>query len=350
MEPLACGNDENQFRLLFTPDVQNWPAYKHPASNPGQFFYNLVYESTTGFTETVDITVDYPFITQGAVPVHVYCAEDVALYTDENGFQCFDPVDAQASIRFAITIDDYIEGTTDTSRLNLYCTEGGICGPDGEGSCTFDVDLSSLDLSACDLDQVYINVHLDWALKGPMVDANPCDDGLPDRYDMGANLEFGGFDALENTDTEDGHEAITNCRTFEFSHTDGGYTSDSAGAQNYNVFKPIAGAFGLVQHSTSGDPAQEGLSVSLVKSSTGEVIKTGSTDEDGFWITPYKHKGKPTMYTINVDYPSCETMLGSPFSQEIELQGNGWSYVTFDADTCTSTAEYGTGRNKRKNK
>ncbi|MHC4178220.1 MAG: hypothetical protein ACYSWU_11985, partial [Planctomycetota bacterium] len=59
----------NQFRTLFTPDVQNWIAYKLNASNPGQYYYNLISEGVPGDSVTLTIEVPYPFVTQGAVPV-----------------------------------------------------------------------------------------------------------------------------------------------------------------------------------------------------------------------------------------------------------------------------------------
>ena len=63
------GMTGDQFRLIFTPDMS--PAiYKLTASNPGQFYYNVIYVGA-GST-TVTLTIPYPFVTQGAVPVHVY--------------------------------------------------------------------------------------------------------------------------------------------------------------------------------------------------------------------------------------------------------------------------------------
>src|SRR5262249_49977238 len=59
----------DQFRLILTPDMS--PAiYKLTASNPGQFYYNVIYVGA-GST-TVTLTIPYPFVTQGAVPLHVY--------------------------------------------------------------------------------------------------------------------------------------------------------------------------------------------------------------------------------------------------------------------------------------
>jgi hypothetical protein len=75
--------DGLQFRLIFTPDMKLWPAYKLPASNPGQFFYNVFY--TGANPANFSITVPEPFETQGAMPVHVYTEVSV----DENN--CFVP-------------------------------------------------------------------------------------------------------------------------------------------------------------------------------------------------------------------------------------------------------------------
>ncbi len=69
-----CGFGPN-FRLVFTPDsryyTSAYPAYKLSDSNPGQFFYNVFYTNTGG-TNTIKMDIPYPFVTQGAMPVHVY--------------------------------------------------------------------------------------------------------------------------------------------------------------------------------------------------------------------------------------------------------------------------------------
>ncbi len=78
--------DGQQFRLIFTPDMQNWPSYKLPASNPGQFFYNVFY--TGADSPVFDITIPEPFEFKGANPVHVYTGVSVI---EENGFKCFVP-------------------------------------------------------------------------------------------------------------------------------------------------------------------------------------------------------------------------------------------------------------------
>jgi hypothetical protein len=111
-----------QFRLIFTPDMQLWPAYKLPASNPGQFFYNVFY--TGAGPANFSITVPEPFETQGAMPVHVYTEVSVI---EIDGFECFVP-DPDSEIY-----------TGDLSGLSGLSDTGGF---------------------------LYVTVHLDYGLEG----------------------------------------------------------------------------------------------------------------------------------------------------------------------------------------
>jgi hypothetical protein len=331
-----CGGWDNyceqsgQFRLLFTPDVQSFPAYKLPASNPGQISYNLIVEGLPGSTVQVSISIPYPIVTKGGQPVRVYAGEAaVGACVDGSGAStgapcstseecgagetcdssCFAPGEAEQKFDAQWTIDDWINGVTGSGGVGWTLNCDSVCGP-------------------------------------VSVDANPCDDGLADRYDQGSSsgtlFAEVGFDALVNNDTEDGPVGIADCTDYEFSHTVGA-NSFAHAVQNLNVFKPIAGSFGRCTHENSGNPCNAGLLVELIRNDSGEVVKSGLTDQDGFWTTPYKHRGKPELYTVVIYEPGC-ALIG----QEIELQGSGWANVDFDASVCTSTVEYGKGRNKKK--
>src|SRR5262249_857558 len=72
----------DQFKLIFTPD-QSPSSWKLNASNPGQYYYNVFY-SGSGNT-TVQLTLPYPFVTQGAVPIHIYTS---VTPTTKNGITC----------------------------------------------------------------------------------------------------------------------------------------------------------------------------------------------------------------------------------------------------------------------
>jgi hypothetical protein len=300
------------FNALFTPDVQLWPAYKQNATNPGQFFYNLIAAGDAGDVRTVDITIPWPFITVGSQPVHVYDAEDVQI-TDTNGVTCFIPANSIASYDTTITLADWANGT---NSAPLACDK--VDGPAGSGFCTL-----SLAVPIPPSGQAYVNVHLDYGFKGPNVDANLVDD-IVDRYDRGTQ-DGAGYDALVNNSTGNGALAIDNCTEYAFSHDDGS-NQDSDSVFNLNIFKKIAGAFGLVQNASTGELIA-GLTAKLYNSA-GQVVKIGVTDKDGFYTLEYAHKGKPALYNV------C---LSGSFNkcQVVELRANGWSEVTFDVGTGT---------------
>jgi len=347
VEPGACETDNPTFRVLFTPDVQNWVAYKQNATNPGQYYYNLIYEGSAG--ETVRIVVPWPFVTQGAQPVHVYDGDSTVIEDD-----CFKPCfnsseacDALSSEGIYISLEDWADGGA--SNPAVTCDE--VCGPNGVGNCWFDVALPEHpNADNCNSDgscKYYVNVHLDWGLKGPNVDANPCDDNLVDRYDVG-DPSFTSYDAEVDDPDNLGTLGVglANCRTFQFCHdsslTECSTAINSDSVQNVNTFKNIAGVFGQASSSDDGSPAG-GLVVELFRKDTGDTVQNGVTDEDGFYVLPYKHKGKPALYKVVLYAPDC---VGGIIVQEVELQGNGWAEVNFDTFGCSSTAEYGKGRNK----
>lgn len=303
----------NQFRLIFTPDVQNWVAYKLNGSNPGQFFYNLIADGTPGDTVDLAISIPYPFITHGAVPVHIYDG-DVPLIGG-----CFAPGLALATSNVQIGLGDWLAGT---SNGTLDCDQ--VLGPNGSGTCRFTVSALIPPSGA-----VYVNVHLDFGLKGPMVDANPLDAAV-DRYDRGLTVSpWATYDALKNTSTDNGSLALRDCRDFDFSHENLSTAESFADTvQNLNAFKNIAGVFGQVFASATGSPAA-GAHMQLVKGSAGAVVATTTADADGSYGMSYKHRGSPATYTVYV--------LDHGLARSVQLSGNGWAEVSFDVTTGTSS-------------
>jgi hypothetical protein len=188
----------------------------------------------------------------------------------------------------------------------------------------------------------YVNVHLDWGIKGNNVDANPCDDGLIDRYDVGTQEVDGGFNAEVNG--QPFVVGLRTCRTFTFSH-EYDFTVSSDSVQNLNAFKKIAGVIGTVNSSISGE-AISALPLVLTNNA-GEIVQEGETDEDGFYTLIYTHRGKPALYTVIPGIQFCNDGEAAQ-EQMIELQSNGWVEVSFDTFTCEVNIEYGTGRNKNK--
>jgi hypothetical protein len=160
-----------------------------------------------------------------------------------------------------------------------------------------------------------------------------CDE-LPDRYDLGMqDTVYGGWDADVNTSDESGPVALSNCKTYAFSHDDGTDAFDDA-VQSINVFKRIKGAMGTVAAS-SHEQGVPGQVVQLYRNSTDEIVVSDVTDEDGYYALEYKHKGKSDIYTV---------ILVGQNAQMISLKANGWAEVNFDVTTGATEATW-TGQN-----
>ena len=245
---------------------------------------------------------------------------------------CFDPGTPLDEDHFQLTIDDWIGGTQDLARNNLnFDPEPG---PEGDGSyCSFEVEATYPPSG-----MLYINVHLDFGIKGKDVNANPVD-AKKDRYDKAtATSPWGSSDALENTPTGTGALALKDCRPFYFSHIDDGFGLNEADpVENLNRFKPIGSVFGLVSASASG-VGEPSKAMKLIKKSTNATVKSGTTDSEGFYTLDYKHKGSATVYTVRATTPG---KCGGVMNKDITMQPLYWYEVNFDTTTCTSTVESG---------
>jgi hypothetical protein len=317
----SCGANTKQFNLNFSPAVDVWPGYKANSTNPGQFYFN-------GFAPgpgSVTFTVPWPFVSQGAQPVHIYDGTTVTL----NGCVDLHSTPALAACPATINASDWASGST----RDGYCSDGdttwevrcdyvapgtlpNATGKTCEVTVTFITPASGL---------AYINMHLDYGLKGQATDMNPID-GAPDRYDPRANNTTGGYDALQDTTTGDGPLAIADCTPYQFTQQNGGTFNDTI--YNQNVFKKIAGVFGRGQTSSNGN-GLVGVNVSLYRNSTKTVVATGATDQDGYYVLLYKHTGKAEDYTVTVGSGS------SAKSKVVQLKANGWAEASYDATTGT---------------
>jgi hypothetical protein len=324
----SCDGVEDQFRLVFTPDVQSWPAYKISSSNPGQTYYNAVVKGTPNSVEDVEFTVPYPYVTVGGQALHVYDALPLTFTAGPNG-ACFVPAAAIQSEPVTIFLEDYQNGSGPYGGLTCVppkdACDGADAGTDSDlkaGYCTFTVGVT-IPASG----QVYVNLHLDYGLTGPHVDACP-DDGTADRYDKD------GSNALENRDGADngtGDLAIPNCQPYVFGHACPSATCAGTDmVSSLNEFKGIAGVIGQTM---LGDEAVPGLKLQLMNGST--VLARGSTDADGFYLLNYKHKGKAANFTVDI--------VGLNMRQVVTLKANGYAEVDWDLLTGLSTVDYGSG-------
>src|SRR5439155_9998255 len=212
------GTPGRQFRLLFTPDVNNPSGYKLNASNPGQTYYNVFYPTGS----TVNITLPYPYVTHGAVPIHVY--DGVTIQT-VNGQRCLIPGNELANNSTQVTLANY--------------------NPQAFGS-TYTITVPA---------GAYVNIHLDYGLKGTT------------GYKPGSQNS-----AISQAIT------IPNLQSYTFSDSGSG----SGTVQSENAFKKDPGIAGLVQSSITGNPVP-GATVQIYDPAN-VLLATVTTDADGWFL------------------------------------------------------------------
>jgi hypothetical protein len=247
----------SQFRNILTPDPTSPNSYKLNATNPGQYYYNVFYNAGGGAPtqQTLHLTLPYPFVTQGAVPVHVYSSVTT---TTANGATCITPgtdITSSSTIETVpVTLSDY--------------------SPQAFGSTTtVDVTFTS------PTNFVYINIHVDYGLKGTV------------------NLTKGGpsgNDALDKTTLA---TVVPDLQSYTFSASNG-VPIQSATVQSENVFKKDPGIAGLVQFKNTEAPVA-GATVQIYQG-TKQLMATVSTDDDGWFMWQYKYTGKPTTFTVKL--------------------------------------------------
>lgn len=293
----AGGNRD--FRLLFTQQPQNWPCYKVTATNPGQFFYNVFLDSPPD-PWTVDVVIPYPFVTQGAQPWHAYDGVDVAIGDED----CFIPANAFYVDGTQITLADYTD------------TNGDFCVGFG------DTVLVTVSYGAPLSGFVYLNVHLDYGLKGQGGYKPGLGDGDPCTLDTlsGGNDAIPGCSPAAPSTIED-HQA------YMFS-VDGDVV-DSDTVESCNNFKKNAGVGGVCF--TGGSyTLVPGAVVTLKKNSNNTIVGTTTTDADGLYSIKYKHTGQQAPYTVTLTYDDGPG--GNPTytsSVIITMQANKFYYVPF---------------------
>jgi len=250
----------SQFRLILTPD-QSPSAWKLNASNPGQFYYNIIYVGS-GNT-TLNITLPYPFVTQGAVPIHVYSGVTRA---SASGITCFAPGTEIRNSSTQVTLGSYSSSTT-TVQVTL-------------------PDLSNLGGVA------YINMHLDYGLKGT---TNYSKDSSNNAIDATSLVV-----------------RIPDKQSYLFSDSTGNDT-----VQSENTFKRDPGIGGLVVQSSTTNPLPN-VKVQIYDSSN-KVLATVYTDQDGWYMWQYKYTGKAATFTVNLPVYNL--------AQAVTLKSNGFLVV-----------------------
>ncbi len=273
-DTMLCTLPNSQFKLVFTPDQNANGSWKLNASNPGQFYYNIFYVGAGN--EDITITLPYAWVTQGAVPVHVY--SDVGVTMNSSGGYCLTPTGELANEPDQVTLANYSPqtfGSTTTVTIHVPAVSGFA----------------------------YINLHLDYGLKGTTGYAK----GGPSGNDA---VKSGTSTVL-----------IPDIQSYGFSDTEGG----SVSAMSINSFKKDPGIGGLVLN-TNGD-AVKNAKVQIYQGTSKSATATVYTDEDGWYMWQYKWTGKAVSFVIKMT-PSLPYKQTTQ-SQTVMLKANGYLVVNF---------------------
>jgi hypothetical protein len=274
------------FRLIFTQDPTNMPCYKLTASNPGQYYYNMTYQGVPGQqTAIFSITLPYPFVTQGAQPIHAY--DSVGISTG-GGQTCLNPGNTLYAGSDQVTLASY--GPNPVVGVTTY---------------TFveTVPLSSLGFA-------YLNIHLDYGLKK----AGGYSPGGTSGKDA---VSCSGSSVVPIPDLQ------ADNLSYYFGYVVGSTTvATYPGVQSANDFQKNPGTGGLAIKSTTQNPVAGATAV--LKDSKGNLLASALTDSDGWYGIPYKATGKATTY-----YVVLTPLGGKPQIQTITLKANGYMESDF---------------------
>jgi len=283
-----------QFRLIFTQDPNSPSCYKLNASNPGQFFYNVFQTGTPGDPVALTITLPYPFVTQGTVPVHVYDA--VTVYGNPG------PLDGTCPATTCLTPGNDVTGGFTISGPPVSVTRGALPGSSKTITVTGLIPASGV---------AFVAVHIDYGLK------------VCTGYNQNTSGDAIGC-ALPNP------ILIPNNSFYIFSVS--GSQACSAPVQSFNVFKKNPGVGGFSNKQSVVDGATvltpvgncaAVLSTASPASSSNTLVKT-TTDQDGYYMCTYKYTGKATTLYITITPPG-----GKAQTKSITIKSNGFVQVDF---------------------
>lgn len=289
-EDLDPSNDCRDFRLLFRTGAG---GYELVASNPGQTYYNVFYPGTVGEEVTFNLEIPYPYVTQGAMPIHAYSGVTVS---ENNGQYCLTPSGGFYVDGTQITLDNYSpQAMGETTTLTVTLTvPGSIPGEPGF---------------------IYLNVHLDYGLKKG-----------PTKYVPDAN---------GNATDGNGVILILNGGHYMFSVSipDGvPFTKAEDYVCNINSFKKnpgVAGQAGWKYTTFDGVSGMAAIGAGYIvelRDSKNLLLTKGVTDEDGCYMLPYKWTGKAATLSAILKTPDGQTQLAK---KSFTLKANGFVVVDF---------------------
>jgi hypothetical protein len=263
------------FDLLFMPDPHKRPFYRLNDSDPGGFSYNVFCAGMPGQQVTFNITLPYPFVTQGANPINAY---DGVTVLGAGSEQCLVPGNVFFASSQQVRLADYgrMPAPFTTIPVTLAVPPSGV---------------------------VYLAISIDYGLTKSSGYINNSHDDAGDYAHPTRVL-------------------IPNHGSYTFSV--GGAQTAATSIQNDNSFKQIPGVGGLVQHKGTLTPVPR----SLVILSNAKRIPIGFavTDEDGFYMIPYKHTGKAATFYLLIATPPPAVYTAK---QTTTLKANAFVRVDF---------------------
>jgi hypothetical protein len=256
----------NQFRLVYTPD-NSTSIFKLNASNPGQYYYNVLHYNDPAVSgdESVTFTIPFPFVTQGANPVHVYTSFST---TGSGDSLCMLPQDGTPFPIEPIVLTTYDPQTFGTT--------------------------TTVTVTGLPPNTSYVNIHLDYGLKRTTGYTRAGTDGL---------------------DADGPIWDIFNFQAYTFSNG----PSLEWIVESVNSFKKNPGGGGNVR--TALDEPIIGEQFQMFDSRGKQVGATATSDEDGWYFINYKHTGKAAPFTIR--------WLRTGQVKSITLRANGTSEANF---------------------
>ncbi|HMP81615.1 MAG TPA: DUF4082 domain-containing protein [Verrucomicrobiota bacterium] len=214
---------ESDFRLIFHKDPQNAPCFRLTASNPGQFLFNVFHVGNPGESVTLNLTVPYPFVTQGARPVHAY--DGVTANAGDSGV-CLTPGKELYAGSQRVTLASYGTAPNPSTTLPV-----------------------SLKIPASGV--LYVTVHLDFGLKRT---TGYQTNGVGDALDCATGTKA----------------VVPNHNEYVFSV--GGAFTGSASIKNYNEFKQNSGGIKL-----ENPHFKKTVSLAAVEESSQSPVQFGFT-------------------------------------------------------------------------
>ena len=288
----------SQFRLLYV--MESGAEYRLNASNPGQFYYNVFVPGTPGEATVVDIDIPFPFVTQGAVSIHVYDSFDIEaiIMPDGSDGQCYTPI---GDVTGDFTIDTQ-SGSTSANGSEIIVLDD--YSPQDIGS-TQSITVSG---NIPDTGWMYVTVHLDYDLKRTSGwTRDPADPETAVNAGLGVTL--------------------AEPQNYDFAFA-AGLLGDSETGQSVNNFKKGQGA--LVMVTDESDSPVSNVQVEMYDP-MGGLIDSQITDEDGWLYFQYKHKGKAATYTVSLpDYD---------LEQSFTLKANRFVLLDFQVSTLAAAAD-----------